>query len=389
VSQGVYIAGSGKDAGKTTLCLGLSGALNPMVPGGVSFFKPLGQKITVVDGESVGQDSWFISRALGLPGIRGESTPLLASRGAAERFVATGEPRGIHGAVRNVYREHCRNSGLVLVEGTGHPGVGSVFDLGNAKVASLLGIPVILVLEGGVGSTIDSFCLCRALFRNHGVPLLGVVINRVKQEKYDSIASVLGVWFAAAGVPVFGVLPYEERIARPSIPAITREIGALPLFTAEDPLCPEGSGFLTAFDSAEEVLSRVARDEGRALLVSRSRPEVLDALIVSALGGGARPSAVVVCGGEPDQRRQSACMASGIPLFHTAASLQGSADKLSGHVFKIEPDEGGKIASILEMVKRHVDSQRILDALKGDGASQGRVPQKGVIGFLKRLFRRG
>jgi len=91
-------------------------------------------------------------------------------------------------------------------------------------VASLLGIPVILVLDGGIGSTIDSFCLCRALFKTHGVPILGVVINRVKPEKHDSIASVLGVWFAGAGVPVFGILPFEERIARPSITSIIREL---------------------------------------------------------------------------------------------------------------------------------------------------------------------
>lgn len=387
--RGIYIAGSGKDAGKTTLCLGLSRVLSTMVPGGVSFYKPLGQKITVVDGESVGQDSWFISRALGLPGIRGESASLLASRGAAERFVTTGEPHGIQGAVKNAFREHCRTSGLVLVEGTGHPGVGSVFDLGNARVASLLEIPVILVLDGGIGSTIDSFCLCRALFKAHGVPVLGVVINRVKKEKYDSIASVLGQWFSGAGVPVFGMLPFEERIARPSIPSIVREIGALPLFPQEGQPAPDGSGFLAAFDSADEILSRIGREEGRALLVSRTRPEVLDAVIVSALSGGPRPSAVVVCGGEPDARRQTACSVSGIPLFHTASSLQGSADRLSGHVFKIEPDEGGKISSILEMVERNVDSRRILDALHEDGGPGGRAREKGVMGFLKRLFRRG
>lgn len=389
MSLGVYIAGSGKDAGKTTLCLGLSGVLNTMVPGGVSFYKPLGQKITVVDGESVGQDSWFISSALGLPRARGESASLLASRGAAERFVTTGEPRGMHGIVKNAYREHCRNSGLVLVEGTGHPGVGSVFDLGNARVASLLGIPAILVLDGGVGSTIDSFCLCRAVFKAHGVPILGVVVNRVKREKYDSIASVLGVWFAGAGVPVFGVLPFVERIARPSVPSIVREIGALPLFAAEGLSVPGGSGFLAAFDSADEVLSRIGSEEGRALLVSRTRPEVLDAVIVSALAGGVRPSVVVVCGGEPDQRRQAACAASGIPLYCTAESLQGSADRLSGHLFKTEPGEGEKVSCIIDMVGRHVDSRRILGALMGDGGSGGRSPDRGVIGFLKRLFRRG
>ncbi len=60
MTRGLYIAGSGKDAGKTTLCLGLAGLLGDMVPGGISFYKPMGRKVTEVDGDSVGQDSLFL-----------------------------------------------------------------------------------------------------------------------------------------------------------------------------------------------------------------------------------------------------------------------------------------------------------------------------------------
>ena len=389
MSGGLFIAGSGKDAGKTTLCLGLARALGPLIEGGVSFFKPLGQKITIIDGVSVGQDSWFISRALGLPIAQGESTPVLASRGAAERFVRTGEPRGLPDAVRRSYREHRRSSGLVLVEGTGHPGVGSVFELGNARVASLLEIPVILVLDGGVGSTIDSFCLCQAVFKAQGVPLLGVVINRVQPEKMDSVAPVLRLWFASKGVPIFGILPFEERIARPSVATLAREIGALSLNGSGEAKDTGGAGFITAFDSSEEVLKRVGQDAGKAMLVSNTRPDVIDAVIVSRISGGACPSAVIVCGGEPDLRRQSACLTAGIPLFCTRTTLEGSAARLSRSLFKIEPEESGKISAIIEMVAGAIDPEAILRALRGGEGSKGRESRKGVIGFLKRLFRRG
>ena len=389
MTRGIYVAGSGKDAGKTTLCLGLAGAFNARVEGGVSFFKPLGQKITVVDGESVGQDAWFISRALGLSIPLGESTPLLASRGAAERYVRTGEPHGMKDAVKRAFREFQKNSGLVLVEGTGHPGVGSVFDLGNARVASILGIPVILVLDGGVGSTIDSFCLCHDMFKIHGVPLLGVVINRVLPAKMETVSAALRLWFGARGIPVFGILPFEERIARPSIATITREIGAAPLSHSAAAPAGAGSGFITAFDSSEEVLRNVETGAGKALLVSHTRPELIDAVIVSRLSGGPCPPVMVVCGGAPDQRRQAACSAAGIPLYFTGSSLEGSALKLSRGLFKTEPEENEKIASIINMVAREVDTEAILRALEDLGGASRRQSGRGVFGFLKRLFRRG
>ncbi len=387
MSRGVFIAGSGKDAGKTTLCLGLAASLNSRVEGGVSFFKPLGQKVTVVNGDSVGQDSWFISRALGLPLHSETGTPVLASRGAAERFVLTGEPEGMQNAVKRAYRQLRGESGLVLVEGTGHPGVGSVFELGNAKVASILGTPVILVLEGGVGSTIDSFCMCRAVFEAHGVPLLGVVINRVIPSRMEKVSRVVLEWFGSRGIPVFGILPFEEVIARPSVAAITRELGASLLHGQAG--VRGGAGFIAAFDSTEEVLARLRAAPEKALLVSSGRPDVLDAVIVSVVAGGPCPAAAVVCGGEPDGRRGAACAAAGIPLYHTGAGLEGSALRLSRSLFKTEPDEKEKISSILEMVKEHVDPEAILNALEVHGGPSRAVQRRGLVGFLRRLFRRG
>lgn len=389
MTRGLFIAGSGKDAGKTTLSLGLAHRFSPLVSGGVAFIKPLGQKITDVDGTPVGQDSWFISRALNLSITPGESAPVLASRGAAERFILTGEPPDMERKVRRAYRHLQRESGLVLVEGTGHPGVGSVFDLDNARVAAILGIPVLLVLDGGVGSTIDSYSLCSALFKARGVPLLGVVVNRVRSGKMEAVRNTLDTWFGRRGIPVFGYLPFEDRIARPSVSTLIREMGAHPLFPPDSAGEARGAGFIAAFDAPQAVLDRVGEDPDKAVFVSVTRPEVLDALIVARLSGGPYPPAVVVCGGEPDERRKKACAAARLPLFHTGNRLEEAALRLAGHLFKTEPDEQGKIASILEMVTRNVDAEAILAALgRREGSPAGKPPGR-FIGFLRRLFRRG
>ena len=49
---------------------------------------------------------------------------------------------------------------------TGHCGVGSVLGWNNARVAATLGVDVVLVANGGIGSTFDDLALnvlaCRA-----------------------------------------------------------------------------------------------------------------------------------------------------------------------------------------------------------------------------------
>ena len=72
---------------------------------------------------------------------------------------------------------------FVLCEGSGHAGVGSVFDLSNAQVAKILGAKVIIVTQGGIGKPIDEVCLNQALFEKEGVEIIGVIINKVLEEK--------------------------------------------------------------------------------------------------------------------------------------------------------------------------------------------------------------
>ena len=58
---------------------------------------------------------------------------------------------------------------ILLIEGTGHAGVGAVIGLSNAAVAAMLGAPAVIVSEGGVGRPIDEIVLNASLFERHGV----------------------------------------------------------------------------------------------------------------------------------------------------------------------------------------------------------------------------
>lgn len=65
-----------------------------------------------------------------------------------------------------------------------HPsrtGVGSVVGLNNADVASLLGLDVLLVANGGLGSTYDVLTLNRNLCNATGVRVRAVLLNKVRR----------------------------------------------------------------------------------------------------------------------------------------------------------------------------------------------------------------
>src|SRR5438876_6897917 len=71
---------------------------------------------------------------------------------------------------------------FVLCEGSGHAGVGSVFDLSNAQVAKILKARVVIVSRGGIGKPIDEVALNLALFEKEDVEVIGVILNKVAPD---------------------------------------------------------------------------------------------------------------------------------------------------------------------------------------------------------------
>jgi len=366
MKYGIYIAGGGKDAGKTTLSLGLVSYFKKMYPGDVAFIKPLGQKSTVVDGSSVGQDSYLLDSAMDL-GIPVKYTaPFSTSSGAAERYILTGEPVDLRKKIRRSFNYLNSRFKMTVVEGTGHPGVGSVFNLSNADVASMLDIPVILVLNGGIGSTIDRFSLCIEPFRSKKVKLLGVIINKVLPEKEEKIRTILDAWFGSIGVPVLGYVPYMNTLSSPSLGVLSREMGAETLYLKEELNMKSVTGFNSAFGNTDEVLKMITKEPDSALVASAGRGDVIEAVLARKLSGvfSDAPSAMILCGKkEIDFWIIEACRKAGLPLFRSDAPFEKTVKKIHHKIFKVEPGESRKIGDIVELIRSNVDMDRIRELL--------------------------
>lgn len=396
MSVGLFVAGGGKDAGKTTLCLGLVSYFKDNLPNGAAFIKPIGQKAVISDGAAVGQDSYFLDHALRLGLSLDKTAPFSAASGAAEKYIATGEPRDIAQRIKSSYDELASKHDMVIIEGTGHPGVGSVFDMSNGAVASLLGVPVILILDGGVGSTIDRFTLCEALFKLEKVRIMGVIINRIMPDKMEKVKEHLTPWFERRGIPIFGFIPYDNIISIPSIENIGKELAAEGIsMNGIDPDHPI-SGVLTSFGSSEEVLKKVEENPFCALVLSSGRLTVLQALLARKFAGQFpnQPGALVLCGETPvEPWIEEACRKLSLPLFYSKNSADDAVQKIAKKVFKVEPDEAVKIEEMVRLVHEYVDIEAIYRELtnlpeiaekRKNGLVKGLLNVSGR--FLKTLF---
>ncbi|MEN8154479.1 MAG: AAA family ATPase [Acidobacteriota bacterium] len=386
MKTGLYIAGSGKDAGKTTISLGLVSNFIEQFPGKVAFMKPLGQKSTIVDGSTVSQDSHLLENALGLDMAIRYSAPFSTSSGAAEKFITTGEPADLRKKVYKAYKYLHSHYKMVVVEGTGHPGVGSVFNLSNAEVASLYDIPVILVLGGGIGSTIDRFSMSVAPFEKAGVRILGVIINKILPAKEEKVKRILSKWFEGKGIPIFGFIPYHTSLSNPSLGVLSREMGAETLFMKKESNLDHISGFITAFGSTEEVLKSLHNNPYSALVVSEGRKNVIDSIIARKLSGimDGSPSALILCGNsKTDPWIINACKKASLPLLKAEGPFEKTVRKIQHKVFKVEPEESQKIEEIIRLVKEKVDMEMIYKSM----ISPAPVKELGEEGIINKILR--
>jgi cobyrinic acid a,c-diamide synthase len=131
--------------------------------------------------------------------------------------------------VRRCFHWHGSRADRVVVEGVMglFDGRGAGSEGSSAAVASLLDLPVVLVVEASRQA--GSLAALVRGFRDHGPPqvrLAGVVLNRVGSERHRTL---LREALEAIAVPLLGVLPSHPALDLPS-----RHLGLLPPREVED-----------------------------------------------------------------------------------------------------------------------------------------------------------
>jgi dethiobiotin synthetase len=230
----VYIAGERQHAGKTVTSLGIISALCKLIdPKDIGYFKPVGQEmVTLPSGERIDKDVRIVQEFtdLDMPDLSLLS-PVRVGDGVTRDYLACDYPEkrtvAYEAAIARTM-EHLSEKRLIIAEGTGHPGVGSVVGLSNARVSNLLKSKILYLVGGGIGKPLDELEVDLSYFSHKGSRMAGILFNKVIPGKVDMMKGTLPEQVLNRVFPewdpalrVFGYMPQVKYLNNPSMQLVS------------------------------------------------------------------------------------------------------------------------------------------------------------------------
>lgn len=362
----VYIGATRQNDGKTITCLGLIAALRKRIAG-VGYIKPVGQRYVEINGHKIDEDALLVKEVYGLEGDLVDMSPVAIPRHFTENYIDSPHREELIEAVRQSFDRIAARNRMVVVEGTGHAGVGSVFDMSNGDVAALLGCKVVIVSSGGIGRPIDEIMLNKAMFDAAGVEILGAIINKVEEDKYDKVASYVTRGLRRKGLEVLGVMPYRPMLSSPTLEQLMEDIDG-ELLSGRDGIRNVVGKMVIGAMPAHQALEYMSDD---ALLITPgTREDVILAALSSCMLGSSRNlcvSGMILTGTTPPQPSIMELLSrTSVPVILVQEDTYTVASKIAKLIIKIRPGDTQKIQAAEEMVDQYVDVDRLLDML-GEG----------------------
>ena len=144
----VFIAATRQNEGKTTVSLGLIAALQPHFPL-IGYIKPVGQRFVEIEEQKIDEDIVLMDAVYQLNCPLVDMSPIAVEPAFTRKYLESANNESLVKRIQGAFDRVAWEKDFVLCEGSGHAGVGSVFDLSNAQVAKTLGCKVIIVSSDG------------------------------------------------------------------------------------------------------------------------------------------------------------------------------------------------------------------------------------------------
>ena len=356
----IFVAATRMNDGKTTTCLGLTAALQAMGLH-VGYIKPIAQRVVMSGEDQVDEDTLLIDGLFDLNVPIAAMSPVAIGPDFTKQYLENPEEIGpqLKDRICRAFDRTAYGKDIVVVEGSGHAGVGSVFGASNADNAKVLGSKAIIVAAGGIGKPIDEIALNKALFDKAGVEVVGAILNKVMPDKVDFIRDFAGRGLRRMGVPLLGVVPLQETLVYPNLDQVADETKARWIHQ------PAGLrrvrrvviGAMSARRSAEYL-----RVPGTLVIVPGDREDLLEAFIAEA---GTQPlSGVFFSNGLlPEEGIIRRLKEAGIAMAAVEAESFAVTARINNMTVKTMRQDADKIPIIRKMFSESVDIPALLRTL--------------------------
>jgi hypothetical protein len=361
VTPRIFIAATRQNEGKTTISLGLLAALQPFFPR-VGYIKPVGQRFVEIEEQKIDEDTVLMDQVYRFNCPLLDMSPIAVEPDFTRKYLQHSNNEALVKRIVKAFDRVAWEKDFVLCEGSGHAGVGSVFDLSNAQVAQILGAKVIIVSQGGIGKPIDEVCLNQAVFEREGVEIIGVVLNKVTPDKIDYITEFARRGFRRKGLELLGVLPHRPLLSSQSLAAIQEDLKARPLNRSPQVNNLVDRVVIGAM-GAQNAINYFRR--GTLVITPGDRDDIILAAAATAAEPG-RPLAGMILTDnlKPVNGALRVVEKAPFPVLLAEEDSYEVASRVHNLIVKTRAADTEKISVIRDLIANYVDVNKILRALE-------------------------
>lgn len=356
--QAIFIAATGQNVGKTTLCLGIIAGLLRRYEK-VGFLKPVGQQHAKIDDDTiVDKDAVLFKKHFNLSATWNDMSPVIIPHGFTRDYLdGRISESGMIVKITKSFDSIFQENDYTIVEGTGHVGVGSIVGLNNAKVASILGLDMVIIASGGLGSAHDELALNLSMCEKYGVSVRGVILNRVQDDKRSMIIEYFPRSLTKWEIPLIGCVPYNAFLSRPTL----RDFESLfqtSLLSGERHHYRHFEEFRLVAGSLEAYLEEIVPNE--LVITPATREDIILATIEKhneALAQGKDLKGAMMLTGRhpPSDSILEAIRAVDIPTLYAPLCSYDTMKMLTSHIAKIRTKDTAKIQKAIQLVEENIN----------------------------------
>jgi phosphate acetyltransferase len=363
----IFIAATRMNDGKTTTSLALFAVLRSMTER-VGFIKPVGQRFVQVDGHQIDEDSVLLNQIFDV------KTPMLAMSPIAIHHTFTrdylDDPSANH---PELIDKMCRafdraafDKDYIIIEGTGHAGVGSVFHLSNADVAKQLNAKVIIVARGGIGRPIDEIALNKAVFDAAGVQIIGAIINKVEPDKIEMVKKYCRIALERMNIPLLGCIPHERKLDQPNLQQVVEVTNGRWLNGYQPGNTNRIDKVIIGAMAADGLVEHL--NKGVLIITPGDREDIiLSAIAAEGISESNAIAGIILTRSIlPHPELMEMISKTSIPFVLCGEDSYKVASKIHNMMVKTQPGDDDKIPIIKELITNNIDLEVILNAFDSE-----------------------
>ena len=174
--------GSSSNVGKSTLCEGLLSQLlfDGYQPEQLAYIKPMTQCIEKQAVTMFCENKHIAHQSIG---------SLVFTKGFTKDFI-DGLIKTSENLLKDILAEISqisKNKEIVIIDGIGSPGTGSVVGVSNVDIACSLAAPVVFIGKPGIGSAIDDTILAVGFMQQRGIKNIALIYNKIELSELVSV----------------------------------------------------------------------------------------------------------------------------------------------------------------------------------------------------------